>query len=224
LRCCFSGEEDSQHYGLPHPRDIEEYPTGIKPMHPSKQELRQALKNRRSAIPLSEREDLSKGICSSLLGMLNGCSPVMVYVSKPPEVNTDSLISALIAKGGRVIVPIIERETVSLRLSYLEDPSVLVESTFHVPEPIGSEIPARPEEVTVAVIPVLGFDRYGNRLGYGAGYYDRFLEKNPNITRIGLAFACQEIPVIPCDANDVKIDIIVTENGVFRCGGDPPSA
>ncbi len=167
-------------------------------------------------MPLSEREDLSKGICSSLLGMLNGCSPVMIYVSKPPEVNTDTLISALIAKTGRVIVPIIERETVSLRLSYLEDPSVLVESTFHVPEPIGSEIPARSEEVTIAVIPVLGFDRYGNRLGYGAGYYDRFLEKNPNITRIGLAFACQEIPVIPCDANDVKMDIIVTENGVFR--------
>jgi len=195
-----------------------------KRMHPTKQELRKVLKNRRLAIPLSERENMSAGICSNLLGILNGCSPVMVYVSKPPEVNTETLISALIAKGGRVIVPIIERETVSLRLSYLDDPSVLVDSTFHVPEPIGSEIPARPEEIAVAIIPVLGFDRHGNRLGYGAGYYDRFLEKNPNITRIGLAFACQEIPVIPCDANDVKIDIIVTENGVFRCGTEAKAA
>jgi len=193
-------------------------------MHPTKQELRQISKNRRLAIPLLERENLSAGICSNLLGILNGCSPVMIYVSKPPEVNTDTLISALIAKCGRVIVPIIERETVSLRLSYLDDPSVLVDSTFHVPEPIGSEIPASPEEVAVAVIPVLGFDRHGNRLGYGAGYYDRFLEKNPNISRIGLAFACQEIPFIPCDANDVKIDIIVTENGVFRCGEDAKAA
>lgn len=193
-------------------------------MHPTKQELRNVLKSRRLAIPLSERENMSAGICSNLLGILNGCSPVMVYVSKPPEVNTGTLISALIAQGGRVIVPIIERETVSLRLSYLDDPSVLVDSTFHVPEPIGSEIPARPEEIAVAIIPVLGFDRHGNRLGYGAGYYDRFLEKNPNITRIGLAFACQEITVIPCDANDVKIDIIVTENGVFRCGADAKAA
>jgi 5-formyltetrahydrofolate cyclo-ligase len=189
-------------------------------MHPTKQELRQTLKHRRFAIPPEERELMSARICSNLLKILNGCSPVLVYASKQPEVNTGMLITALIAQGGRVIVPIIERETVSLRLSYLDDPTVLVESTFHVPEPIGSEIPARPEEVSVAVIPVLGFDRQGNRLGYGAGYYDRFLEKNPNITRIGLAFACQETPVIPCDSNDVKIDIIVTENGVCRCGGD----
>ncbi len=187
----------------------------------SKQELRQRLKKERFAIPQDEREKKSKKICSCLIETIKNYSPVMVYVSKPAEVNTETLITGLIAKGHRVIVPIIEKETVSLRLSYLDDPSVLIESTFHVPEPIGSEIPARPEEVRVAIIPVLGFDRKGNRLGYGSGYYDRFLAKNPNIKRIGLAFACQEITAVPCDENDVKMDLVVTEAGIYRCAGDP---
>lgn len=190
-------------------------------MRQTKQELRQVLKKERFAIPQGEQEKKSTGICSCLLDILDGYSPVMVYVSKPPEVNTETLITALIARGSRVIVPIIEIETLSLRLSYLDDPSVLVDSTFHVPEPIGSEIPAKPEEVKVAIIPVLGFDRNGNRLGYGAGYYDRFLAENPDITRIGLSFACQETTAIPCEVNDVKMDLVVTENRIFQCGGNP---
>jgi len=192
-------------------------------MHRTKDELREALKKERFTIPLAEREKKSSGICSCLLDILDGCSPVMVYVSKTPEVNTATLIAALLIRDSRVIVPIIERETVSLRLSYLDDPCVLVDSTFHVPEPVGSEIPARPEEVTVAVIPVLGFDRKGNRLGYGAGYYDRFLAQHPNITPIGLAFACQEISDIPCDANDVRLELVITENGICWCGGNAKS-
>jgi 5-formyltetrahydrofolate cyclo-ligase len=144
----------------------------------------------------------------------------MVYVSKPLEVHTRQLIEYLIAGRGRVIVPVIESETVSLRLSWIDDPAVLVESTFHVHEPIGNEIPARPEDVRVAVIPVLGFDREGNRLGYGAGYYDRFLARYPEIIRIGLAFACQETSVVPCEKNDIKMDLIVTENGIYHCNGN----
>lgn len=190
-------------------------------MYQTKQELRQIAKEKRIAIPPAEREKMSAAICSALLDILDGCSPVLVYVSKPPEVNTGMVMTALIARTGRVIVPIIQRETTSLRLSYLEDLSVLVESTFHVPEPIGSEIPASPKEVSVAVIPVLGFDMRGNRLGYGAGYYDRFLAQYPDITRIGLAFSRQEIPVIPCDENDVKMDLIITEKGIYRCGKNP---
>jgi 5-formyltetrahydrofolate cyclo-ligase len=211
---------DSQHYALRNPIIKRKTKHGKHLMHRTKHELREALKKEWFAIPLVEREKKSSGICSCLLDILDGCSPVMVYVSKPPEVSTETLIAAFIARGGRVIVPIIERETVSFRLSYLDDPSVLVDSTFHVPEPVGGEIPARPEEVTVAVIPVLGFDWNGNRLGYGSGYYDQFLAQHPDITTIDLAFACQETSAIPCDAHDVRMDMVITENGICRCGGN----
>jgi 5-formyltetrahydrofolate cyclo-ligase len=78
-----------------------------------------------------------------------------------------------------VIVPIIERETRTLRLSYLTNPDVLITSTFNVPEPIGNEIPVSADTVEVAIIPLIAFDLHGNRLGYGAGYYDRFLTAHP---------------------------------------------
>ena len=142
----------------------------------------------------------------------------MVYASKAPEVDTGSLISGLLSCGVRVIVPIIERETTTLRLSHLKDPCHLVESTFRVPEPIGNELPAEPGEVETVVIPMLAFDTQGNRLGYGAGYYDRFLCSHPGIRRIGLAFSCQEEPSLPADENDVRMNIVITEKGIIRCG------
>jgi 5-formyltetrahydrofolate cyclo-ligase len=182
-----------------------------------KKELRDRARQQRCTLSPAEIEEKSACMCTVLQNFLDGIDPVMVYVSKPLEVNTRHLIEYLIAGRGRVIVPVIERETVSLRLSWLDNPSALVESTFHVHEPTGNEIPARPDDVKVAIIPVLGFDRKGNRLGYGAGYYDRFLARYPDIIRIGLAFACQETPVIPCEENDIKMDLMVTENGIYHC-------
>jgi 5-formyltetrahydrofolate cyclo-ligase len=67
---------------------------------------------------------------------------------------------------------------------------------------------------------MLGFDRTGGRIGYGAGYYDRFLSKNPGLRKIGIAFACQEIEKLPVDETDMPMDFIITEDGiVFPDGG-----
>jgi 5-formyltetrahydrofolate cyclo-ligase len=59
-----------------------------------------------------------------------------------------------------------------------------------------------------------GFDRTGGRIGYGAGYYDRFLAKNPNLRKIGIAFSCQEYENLPVDENDIPMDYIITEEGI----------
>ncbi len=186
-----------------------------------KEELRDHARTIRSTLSPAQIEEKSACICSAVHQILDGIDPVMVYVSKPLEVNTRYLIDYLINSRGRVIVPVIETDTRSLRLSYIRTPSVLVKSTFHVPEPVGNEIPARPDEVKAIIVPMLAFDRSGNRLGYGAGYYDRFLAGLPHIKKIGLAFSCMETGCIPCEPNDVKMDLVVTENGIYRCGGDP---
>jgi len=189
------------------------------PIHPvsSKQTLRDAAKQRRRAIPEDEIKKKSARICAYILELIDGCDPVMAYVSKPHEVDTHPLIADLLHEGRRVVVPIIEKETRTLRLSYLRDTSILVRSTFHVPEPIGNEIPAKASDIRTVIIPLLAFDRRGNRLGYGAGYYDRFLAQNPGVRKIGVAFSCQETDSVPRDENDVRIDIVVTENEVIRC-------
>jgi 5-formyltetrahydrofolate cyclo-ligase len=140
----------------------------------------------------------------------------MLYASKGSEVNTRPLMEALLSEGVGVVVPVIEKETRSLRLSYINDLSVLVRSTFSVPEPVGNELPARGEEIRTAVVPMLAFDRTGHRLGYGAGYYDRFLSGHQNMNTIGVAFSCQEVPLVPADANDIAMNMIVTEDELIR--------
>jgi 5-formyltetrahydrofolate cyclo-ligase len=188
-------------------------------MREQKTRVRQAMRERREAMTPAERLDKSRRICGCILDLIRDGETVMVYSSKELEVNTRFIIGALLASGNPVIVPIIVREDVSLRLSYLKDPSVLVLSTFGVPEPIGSEIPARPEDVDTIILPMLGYDREGGRLGYGAGYYDRFLARNPRIRRIGIAFSCQEADKIPCDENDIHMNLIITEEGVVYSDG-----
>jgi 5-formyltetrahydrofolate cyclo-ligase len=182
-----------------------------------KQLLRARARALRSSLSPAEILEKSERICHNLMDVLDGANPIMVYVSKPMEVHTRALIVQLLAQGKIVIVPIIEKDTKTLRLSYIEDPAVLSQSTFDVSEPVGHELPAQASDVKAVIIPMLAFDKRGNRLGYGAGYYDRFLTAHPHMTRIGIAFACQELMEIPADPTDAGMDMIVTDTGIIRC-------
>jgi 5-formyltetrahydrofolate cyclo-ligase len=182
-----------------------------------KQLLRARARALRSSLSPAEILEKSERICHNLMDVLDGANPIMVYVSKPMEVHTRALIVQLLAQGKIVIVPIIEKDTKTLRLSYIKDPAVLSQSTFDVSEPVGHELPAQASDVKAVIIPMLAFDKRGNRLGYGAGYYDRFLTAHPHMTRIGIAFACQELMEIPADPTDAGMDMIVTDTGIIRC-------
>ncbi len=188
-------------------------------MREQKSSIREILRRRKDAIEPLDRLEKSRTICRFLMTLVRDQETVMAYTSKEKEVNTAPLIAALLRHGNPVVVPIIVKADISLRLSYLRDFSVLVPSTFGVPEPIGSEIPAKGEEVDTIILPMLGFDRTGGRIGYGAGYYDRFLEKYPALRKIGIAFAFQEIDRLPLDENDVRMDYIVTEEGIVYTAG-----
>ena len=183
-------------------------------MREQKSSIRAILRERKDAMAPEDRLVKSEFISRHLMTLIRNDETVMAYTSKEKEVNTVPIITALLDRKNPVIVPIIVKEDVSLRLSYLRDFAALVPSTFGVPEPIGSEIPARGEDVETIILPMLGFDRTGGRVGYGAGYYDRFLEKFPGLRKIGIAFACQEYPSLPLDETDVRMDHIITEEGI----------
>jgi 5-formyltetrahydrofolate cyclo-ligase len=188
-------------------------------MSEQKARVRDILRTRKDAMVPEDRLKKSINITRHLMKTIGPGETVMVFTSKEKEVNTKPLILALFEAGNPVVVPIIVKEDVSLRLSYLRDFSALVPSTFGVPEPIGSEIPADAKDVDTIILPMLGFDRVGGRIGYGAGYYDRFLSKNPDLRKIGVAFACQEFDGLPVDENDIRMDVIITEDGIVYPGG-----
>jgi len=175
--------------------------------------IRNRMKGTREKLDPEQRLALSNTICSEILRIIPLKAITMVYAAKGNEVETGDLIKTLIKRGSKVVVPIIEKETCSLRLSYLIDPCDLVISTFSVPEPIGKEITANPEDLNFVIIPVLAFDREGNRLGYGAGYYDRFLGSCKETVKIGAAYSFQGVNLLPSDNFDIKIDMVVTEEG-----------
>jgi 5-formyltetrahydrofolate cyclo-ligase len=193
-------------------------------MRELKNSIRKILRQKKEAMLPDDRLRKSQRICRHLMAIIRDKETVMVYTSKEKEVNTVPLIHALFRQKNPVVVPIIVKEDVSLRLSYLRDFSALVPSTFGVPEPIGNEIPAATDDIGTIVLPMLGFDRTGGRIGYGAGYYDRFLSKNLTLRKIGIAFACQEVGNLPVDENDIRMDSIITEDGIvypdggIRCG------
>ena len=194
-------------------------------MRELKNSIRKILRQKKEAMLPEDRLEKSQRICRHLMAIIRDKETVMVYTSKEKEVSTVPLIHALFRQKNPVVVPIIVKEDVSLRLSYLRDFSALVPSTFGVPEPIGNEIPAAAEDIGMIVLPMLGFDRTGGRIGYGAGYYDRFLSKHPNLRKVGIAFACQEVGNLPVDENDIRMDTIITEDGIVypdggKRGGD----
>jgi 5-formyltetrahydrofolate cyclo-ligase len=71
------------------------------------------------------------------------------------------------------------------------------------------------EEIDAVLIPAVAFDRRGYRVGYGGGYYDRFLPQVPRAARIGAVFACQIVPEVPIDRYDVQVERITTEEGII---------
>ena len=179
-----------------------------------KNKLRDIMRERRNSLTPEEKRIKSEQICKNTFAIIKPGETVMGFVSKEAEVNTRPFLEMLLAAGNPLVVPIIVKEDHSLRLSYLKDLNHLVPSTFNVPEPIGHEIPVPDGAVDVVILPMLAFDKYGSRLGYGSGYYDRFLDKNPGIKTVAMAFACQEAEKVPTEEFDVPVDYVITENGI----------
>ncbi len=110
-----------------------------------------------------------------------------------------------------------------LLLAEVQSPDAhLVPNRFGILEPPRGTFTAQePDSLDLYILPGLGFDRQGSRLGYGRGHYDRLLEGiPPSIQKIGIAFGFQIVPNIPQMPGDVLMDYIVTENGCISCQGE----
>lgn len=143
---------------------------------------------------------------------------IMLYASKGKEVRTDELISDLLRLGKRVVLPKTNVEGKEIIPIEILDPEKdLVIGNYGIREPRDEAKRVDPEEIEVAVVPGVAFDRNGNRIGRGAGYYDRFLaEIRGRAFIIALAFGFQIVDKIPSSDSDVPVDLIVTEEATYR--------
>lgn len=176
----------------------------------NKKELRQFVRMQKQQYSTERLQQLSDGIMAKLMvhPRVKAARTIMMYYSLPDEVNTHEAIDQLVAQGKRVVLPAVTGDT-TMELRCYEGPHDLQGGFFHIMEPIGKPFTDY-ESIDLVVVPGMGFDTRGNRLGRGKGYYDRFLARIPYIYKIGICFPFQKMPGIPADENDVVMDEVIS--------------
>ena len=162
---------------------------------------------------LDQREQRSVAICERMIALPSyvAARAIHCYLPMRSEVDTRPLIADALARGKRVVVPVVVPKASELSHAWLESLSAdaLAPGVFGTYTPRDAR-PAAPGDWDLTVVPLLAFDRRGYRLGYGKGFYDRLLAASP-ATAIGVGFAAQEIDALPDEEHDIALDWIVTE-------------
>lgn len=180
-----------------------------------KHSIRQNFKDKRAAISPNLRTEKSALIRQKLeaLAEFQAAKNLLIYVSKNDEVETHELIKDCLNSGKKVYAPKIEND--KLTIYEIADWHQLKPGTFDILEPYTDSIEAHPEKADLILIPGVAFDKYGHRLGYGKGFYDRLL-KNTKAHKIGLAFEEQIVEKIPAEEHDVALDLIITDQSIIH--------
>ncbi len=181
----------------------------------TKQELRKICLASRYQLSPEFREKASREIARKLTRLTSwrNRKVIMCFLTIRGEVETKEIVEQAWQEGKTVIVPKVEGK--KLLCSKLTSWSQLAPGTFGVPEP-RDPVLIDPGELELVLVPALAYDRAGRRLGYGAGYFDRLLKKTGAL-RIGLAYGEQILDHLPEEANDCRIEEIVTEKEIIIC-------
>jgi 5-formyltetrahydrofolate cyclo-ligase len=174
----------------------------------TKKEIRKEKLQKRSNIENREEKNLK------ILKNLSDCEffkkacRVMVYISYRDEVDTKALIEEMLSMGKSLCAPVCQDSENMIAREFFSI-SDLVSGAYGIPEPKGKEI----KDIDLVIVPGVAFCEEGFRIGYGAGYYDRFLKKSKAVT-CGLFFEEQKCDFLP-ESHDKKLDYIVTEEKIY---------
>ena len=178
--------------------------------------LRTTAKSQRARLSAADRSAAATSAAAHFLAGVphNGTDMIAAYWPIRDEIDIKPLLLRLMDSGQGVALPVIMGDDAPLKFRVWEQDAPLYEAGFGTLAPGVLAPEAVPD---IMIIPLLGFDRAGTRLGYGRGYYDRTIEAAPNTPLlVGYAFAAQELTEIPRAGHDVPLDMIVTEAGVRR--------
>ena len=180
----------------------------------SKKDIRKKIFAERKLRTDEQIETMSRTITDKVTALpaFKNADRILVYADYNHEVVTEYLIKEAWKAGKEVAVPkVVGKDMVFYRLT---DFSQLEPGYFGIPEPVRGEIVKW--EDALMVMPGVAFDPENNRVGYGGGFYDRFLEKHPDITRLAVAFDFQILDLVPTEPTDICPQIIVTQSKVYR--------
>ncbi len=186
-----------------------------------RQLLRQNILAARDALPEPEQTAKSRAIAAHLwrIAAFADCRAPFIYVHFRSEVATTELIRQCLADRKEVCVPLTITGAKRLDPYLLTDPEKqLTRGYCGIPEPDPTKATLfNARRIDVVILPGSVFDAKGGRLGYGGGYYDRFLaEQAPQALRIGLAYELQLVAAVPTLPHDQRLDYLVTEDRIIH--------
>ena len=175
-----------------------------------KDDLRKHVLDARFKLSPEERKAKSREIEKRLFGLaeFSGARTIMFFASFRSEVETHDMVRRALAEGKRVVLPKVKGKELALFRIRDFDRDV-VPGAWEIPEPLHGT-PAKLRDIDLVLVPGAVFDEQGNRLGYGAGFYDRLLASFNGMT-VALAFELQIVENVPAATHDVPMKKIVTE-------------
>jgi 5-formyltetrahydrofolate cyclo-ligase len=185
-----------------------------------KAELRERIRTLREDLSPEERSRRSAAVTERLFRLpeMQVARTVALVSSFSSEIDTAGMIERAHAEDRRVLLPYLDEGVMEVAEHRPGD--ALVPSSYGPAEPARRR-PVDPAEVDVVIVPGLAFDRRGRRLGYGAGFYDRWLRRvRPDAARVAIGFSFQVVDRVPAGGSDERVHVVVTDREVIRARGD----
>jgi 5-formyltetrahydrofolate cyclo-ligase len=184
-----------------------------------KKELRQKYKELRQQLSENEIEEWSLQIANQLIRLdiwQHSFYHLFLPIESQKEVNTEYILQVLAGKDKNIVLSKSDFSTREMTHFLLTDNTTIKKNDYDIPEPIdGLEVPV--SKIDVVFVPLLAFDEKGNRVGYGKGFYDKFLAAcKPEILKIGVSFFESENVISDVLNTDIQLDLCVTPTKVYN--------
>jgi 5-formyltetrahydrofolate cyclo-ligase len=184
----------------------------------NKKDIRKKYKLLRQALSQDTIEELSLAIANNVLHLPiweNTYFHLFLAIEEQHEIATEYVLQILAGKDKEIIVSKSDFATFEMVHYLLTDNTKFKKNEYNIPEPLdGIEVPD--SKIEVVFVPLLAYDKVANRVGYGKGFYDRFLSKcTPNTIKIGLSFFAPENHIEDTSSKDIKLDFCVTPDKVY---------
>ena len=187
-------------------------------------EIRQQLRIKRRSLTLSQQQQAAQSLATLIKEstFFQKAKRVGLYLANDGEIDPSIILSLADGLGKQCFLPVLDpKSTNSLHFASFTANSKLAPNRYGILEPVDGESEIlSPRNIDVLFMPLVGFDRSGNRIGMGGGYYDRTLEfmkeiEKPPLTLVGLAHSGQEVPQISSQSWDIPLHLIATEKEII---------
>lgn len=173
-----------------------------------KKQLRKQIREMKRAMTLEQIDAKSRELKELFCNCEQYCNAKTIYGYLPynQEVRTVPILEQAIKDGKKVAVPKVYGDT--MRFLYLDDLSKVAPSDMGIPEPI-EDTPVAEDKTALVLMPGIAFDKAGHRIGYGGGFYDKFLSGEPSHPTVALCYDFQVLPKLETEEFDIPVDLVL---------------